>query len=81
MERNRSENVETSRGDGHADQALSRREFDSLASVIEELEQQVIRNRRDIDMQFQRLADLQAVIDRMQISAKRGRAKTQRRRE
>ena len=81
MERNSSERAETPRGDGHADQTLTSREFDSLASVIEELERQVIRNRQDIDMQFQRLADLQAVIDRMQISAKRGRSKTQRRRE
>ena len=62
-------------GDGAASRAPTRREFDRLAALIDELDRRVTRNREDIDMQFQRLAELQAVIDRIQLSAKRGRAR------
>ena len=60
-------------GDGHSEPPLTGRNFDTVMSAIEELERQVIRNRQDIDIQFQRLADLQAVIDRIQIAAQRAR--------
>lgn len=57
-------------GDGDANRPPTRREFEQLERVIEELESRVAQDRRDLDMQFQRLAQLQAVIDRMQIAAK-----------
>jgi hypothetical protein len=51
----------------------TQREFERLKRVVEELVGRVAENRRDIDMQFQRLAQLQAVIDRIQIGARQAR--------
>ena len=65
-------------GDGAASRAPTRREFDRLAALVDEIDRRVARDRQDIDMQFQRLAELQAVIDRIQIGAKRRRARRDR---
>ena len=61
--------------DSNATRAVTRREFNRLAARIDELSRQVARNRKDIDIQFQRLAQLQAVVDRIQIAAKRPRTR------
>ena len=66
--------VKAQTGDGHADRPVTRHEFDRLAAVVEDLDRRVRLNRKDLDVQFQRLADLQAVIDRIQIAAHRARA-------
>jgi hypothetical protein len=65
----------TSSGDGVPESGPSRQEFDRLVAAFGELDRRVSQNRKDLDVQFQRLADLQAVIDRMQIAAKRVRDK------
>jgi ribosome-binding protein aMBF1 (putative translation factor) len=66
--------VRTRSGDGHAGRPPTRDEFDRLAAMVEDLDRRVRQNRKDLDVQFQRLAELQAVIDRIQIAAKRARA-------
>ena len=58
---------------GHLNRPLTRREFERLSNMVDELETRVAQNQRDLDVQFQRLAQLQAVIDRMQIAAKNAR--------
>jgi hypothetical protein len=63
-----------SKGNGHTGDAASSRDFKRLERLVEELDRRVSQNRRDLDLQFQRLADLQAVIDRMQMAATRARA-------
>ncbi len=65
--------VRATSGDGHADRPVTRHEFDRLAAVVEDLDRRVRQNRKELDVQFQRLAELQAVIDRIQIAAKRAR--------
>ena len=67
-------------GESRADETVTRT-LAKLMGTIEELDRRVTRNREDIDMQFQRLAELQAVIDRMQIAAGKARAKRDRRGE
>lgn len=62
-------------GDGHADRPPTRREFERMVRHIAELEGRVAQHRRDLDVQFERLAQLQAVIDRIQIAAKNARAR------
>jgi hypothetical protein len=63
-----------SEGNGHTGEPASIRDVRRLERLIEDLDRRVSQNRRDLDLQFQRLADLQAVIDRMQMAAKRARA-------
>jgi hypothetical protein len=65
----------TSGGDGAPGPAPSRQEFDRLVAAVAALDKRVAQNRKDLDVQFQRLADLQAVIDRMQMAAKKARTK------
>jgi predicted transposase YdaD len=59
------------RGDG-ATQA-ARKEVGRVREKLEELEARVAQNRQDLDLQFTRLAEMQAVIDRMQLGARKSR--------
>jgi hypothetical protein len=65
----------TSGGDGAPGPAPSRLEFDRLVAAVAEIDKRVTQNRKDLDVQFQRLADLQAVIDRMQMATRKVRTK------
>lgn len=62
-------------GNGHVNRAPTRRAFERLERRLEELETRVTDQRRDLDVQFQRLAELQSVIDRIQIAATNARAR------
>lgn len=73
MERSRSGRSTAS--DGEAARAPRRREFAKLVKTVAEFDRRVTRDREDIDIQFRRLAELQAVIDRMQLAAGKARAK------
>lgn len=61
-------------GDGHAGAPPTRVEFTRLQMLVNDIDERVTRNRHDLDVQFQRLADLQAVVDRLQIAAGKLRA-------
>ena len=62
-------------GDGHAGAPPTRVEFTRLQKLVTEIDERVTLNRHDLDVQFQRLADLQAVVDRLQIAAGKLRAR------
>jgi TolA-binding protein len=62
-------------GNGLGTRAPTRRELERLERRLEELEARVTQDRRDLDVQFQRLAELQSVIDRIQIAASNARAR------
>lgn len=65
-----------SAGESHGDAGLpTRAEFARLQRSFAELDGRVRANQRDIDVQFHRIAEMQAVIDRIQIAAVKTRAK------
>ena len=75
----KSDTAAPSKGNGHTAPSEQIRDFSRIERLIADLDRRVAQNRRDLDVQFQRLADLQAVIDRMQIAAKHGTSRSRRR--
>ena len=54
-----------------AEPPVTRDELTRLHRRIDQLEMRVSESRKDIDVQFARLAEVQAVIDRMQFAGRR----------
>lgn len=73
MVRSKSVRADAPGGVAHDDAPVTRREFAKLVAVVQDLERRVTHSREAIDVQFQRLAELQAVVDRVQIAAKKAR--------
>jgi hypothetical protein len=65
-----------SEGNGHTAMRSANREGSRVDRLIADLDRRVSQNRHDIDVQFHRLAELQAVVDRMQIAATRARSRS-----
>jgi outer membrane protein TolC len=53
--------------------AKERRTNRRLRTVIAELQEQILKNRRDLDVQFERIAQLQAEVDIMKAERRRDR--------